>query len=112
MEELIQVTTTAESKEEALKIAREVVAQRLAACAQVVGPISSVYWWEGSLQEASEWLCTMKTVRILFEPLRDAIKKLQTYSVPEIVATGVCEADSEYAKWVKEETKKPQSNRP
>lgn len=61
MAEFISVQTTFNSKEGAQKIAEAIVRRRLAACAQVSGPITSTYWWEGKLEQSEEWVCTAKT---------------------------------------------------
>ena len=56
MSKYLQVITTAERREDVERIARTVVEERLAACAQILGPISSVYWWKGAVEEAEEWI--------------------------------------------------------
>ena len=61
MAECISVQTTMNSKEGAQKIAEAIVRRRLAACAQVSGPITSTYRWEGELEQSEEWVCTAKT---------------------------------------------------
>ena len=61
MDEFIQVVTTVGSEEDARRIARELVEERLAACVQVVGPVSSTYWWEGVVETETEWLCLIKS---------------------------------------------------
>ncbi len=63
MENAIQIITTTDSKAAAERIARELVEQRLAACVQIGGPITSVYRWQGKMETAEEWTCTIKTVR-------------------------------------------------
>src|SRR5713226_1179769 len=63
---IIQVYTAIDSKEAAQKIALAIVSQRLAACCWVSGPITSTYWWEGKVEQAEEWVCTMKTRKALF----------------------------------------------
>jgi periplasmic divalent cation tolerance protein len=105
MEEFIQVTTAAGSRKEAEKIAEAIVAARLAACAQVIGPVSSVYWWEKRVEKAEEWLCLMKTRRDLFGALSDEIRKLHSYSVPEIIATPIIEGQPDYLRWLADETR-------
>ena len=57
----IQVMTTVNNQADADTIAGAAVSERLAACVQVIGPISSTYWWQGSLESADEWLCLIKT---------------------------------------------------
>ena len=56
----LQVQTTTDSRAEAVELARAAVELRLAACAQVSGPVASTYWWEDSVERAEEWLLTLK----------------------------------------------------
>ena len=67
MSEYIQVATTTDSKQQAEQIAQTLVEQRLAACVQIAGPIQSVYRWQGNIEQAEEWHCTIKTRRSNFE---------------------------------------------
>ncbi len=103
MTEYIQIFTTTENKEDAEKIAKEVVEKRLAACAQVLGPIESTYWWEGEVEKAKEWLCIMKSRNDLFEKLEAAIKKIHPYDVPEILAVPVIAGNKSYLEWLDRE---------
>ncbi|WP_308441841.1 divalent-cation tolerance protein CutA [Microbispora siamensis] len=66
------------------------MARRLAACAQVVAPISSTYWWAGEVQQAEEWLLLMKTTADRFEDLAACVRELHSYEVPEIVRFRSC----------------------
>ena len=87
MAEFITVHTTIDSKEGAQKIAETIVGKHLAACAQVSGPITSTYWWQGKLEQAEEWICTMKTRKDIYHDLEQAIRECHTYDTPEIVGT-------------------------
>ena len=89
MAEYIQVVTTTTRKAEAQAIARAMVERRLAACAQVLGPVTSTYWWEGKLETNHEWQCWIKTRRDLYEQIEQAIRQLHSYAVPEILAIPV-----------------------
>ena len=103
MGEYIQVFTTAESKEDAQRIARTVVEARLAACAQVVGPIESTYWWQGAVETSGEWLCVIKSKREAYEQLEQAILGVHPYEVPEILAVPVVAGSQSYLAWLDEE---------
>jgi periplasmic divalent cation tolerance protein len=105
MTDCIQVTTTTSKEEEARALGRAIVEKRLAACAQVLGPITSVYWWKGKLEEAREWLCVFKTREPLFEALEREIRRDHPYEVPEIVAIPVADGSRDYLEWVRSETK-------
>ncbi len=100
MKEYIQVMTTTETEEEARRIARALVERRLAGCVQVLGPITSTYWWEGEIETAQEWLCLIKSRRDLYPELETAIRELHTYEVPEILALPVVEGDRRYLEWL------------
>ena len=107
MMELIQVVTTAGSRDEAGAIARGLVERRLAACVQISGPISSTYWWQDQIESSEEWLCTVKTQRALYEHVEATIRQLHSYDEPEILATAVVAASRGYADWLSQETRLP-----
>ena len=100
----IQVFTTVEKRRDADRMASVVVNQRVAACAQVVGPMRSTYWWKGRVEEAEEWLLMMKTRRGLFSSLEKEIKALHPYEVPEIIALPIVAGSAPYLEWIQAET--------
>jgi len=100
--EYIQVMTTIDEREAAENIAHTLVSKRLAACVQVVGPISSTYWWQNKVEHTEEWLCIIKTKRSLYKKLEATIKQLHTYEVPEILAIPVADGYEGYIKWLEE----------
>ena len=102
----IQVSTTVEKKEDADRIAKILVETRVAACVQVIGPIRSTYWWKGKVEEASEWLCVMKTREELYSDLEASLKAVHPYEVPESVAVPLTKGSEGYLRWIEEETKK------
>jgi periplasmic divalent cation tolerance protein len=104
MTEYIQIFTTTASKEDAQKIARKLVEKRLAACAQVVGPISSTYRWKGKIAEEEEWLCMIKSRSSLYEELDRTIKGIHPYEEPEIVVLSIDGGSQGYLEWLKRET--------
>ena len=103
MTEYIQIYTTTENKDDARIIAETVVKKRLAACAQVVGAITSTYWWEGAIEEAEEWLCIMKSRKDLYGKLEEAILDVHSYDVPEIVAVPIVSGSQSYLQWLNKE---------
>ncbi|MHC4176414.1 MAG: divalent-cation tolerance protein CutA [Planctomycetota bacterium] len=105
MAEYIQVVTTTEHEEEAQAIARALVDQRLAACVQVLGPITSTYRWEGKLETSREWQCWAKSRRELFEQIEGAIRRLHPYQVPEILAVEILAGSRSYLAWLDEEVR-------
>ena len=104
MKEYIQVFTTVEKREDAERIASSVVNKRVAACAQVIGPIRSTYWWKGKVEQAEEWLLMMKTREALFSVLEKEIKAIHPYEVPEIIALPIVAGSQSYLKWIEGET--------
>jgi len=102
--EFIVVFVTCASEDEALKIANTLVEERLAACANLVSPIRSIYRWEGKTWDEKEWLLIIKTQKMRFEELEKKVKSLHSYSVPEIVALPIAEGSSPYLNWLKEMT--------
>jgi len=98
------IFTTAGSQEEAVKIAHSLVERRLAACVNIVPRIESVYRWQGKVESATEWLLLIKTQAKLFEGVRDAVKELHSYDLPECVMLEVSDGSQEYLDWIAENT--------
>lgn len=103
MTEYLQISTTTASKEDAARISSVIVEKRLAACAQVIGPITSTYWWKDKIEEEEEWLCIMKSTNDRYNELEKTIKDLHPYEVPEIVAVPIVAGSQEYLEWLKKE---------
>lgn len=106
MGKFIQVLTSAGTKEDAQKIAQSVVEKRLAGCAQVIGPITSTYRWDGKLETAEEWLCIIKSRNDLYKELEKAIQQIHPYKVPEILSIPVLEGSKSYLGWLDGELRK------
>jgi periplasmic divalent cation tolerance protein len=103
----LQVQTTTDSRAEAVELARAAVEARLAACAQVSGPVASTYWWEGSVERAEEWVLTLKLPAGGYQPLADFITRRHSYDEPEIVALPIVAGAETYLSWIEEETRRP-----
>lgn len=103
MSDVLQIVTTTSSREEGERIARELVARRLAACVQVSGPISSTYRWQGEVETSQEWTCAVKTLRSHYPQVEAAIRELHSYEVPEILALPVAEVSAAYLAWLSAE---------
>ena len=106
MAEYIQIFTTTESRDDAEMISRKVVEKRLAACVQVLGPITSTYWWQDEIETAEEWQCVIKSRQTLYEALEEAILQAHPYDVPEILAIPVTAGYKGYLKWLDGELRK------
>jgi periplasmic divalent cation tolerance protein len=104
--ETIVVYITAPNEEEAAKIAKALVEERLAGCINIVRGIRSIYSWQGRIEDDSEVLMIAKTQRHLFESLKKRVKELHSYTVPEIIAMPVIEGSEDYLNWLKEVTEK------
>ena len=104
MESIITITTTTDNREALEKIGRHLLAGRLIACVQIIGPIRSIYWWQGKMEEADEWLGVMKTRKSLFSRVEAEIRTLHAYEVPEITAAETAHVSRAYAEWVFRET--------
>jgi len=103
MAEHIQVITTVAQREDAERIARTLVEQRLAACVQVIGPVSSTYRWRGAIETAQEWQCWAKSRRDLYDAIEQAIRRIHPYEVPEILAVPVVAGSASYLAWLEGE---------
>lgn len=106
MSEPIVVLVTCGSEEEALKIANSLVADRLAACVNLISPVRSIYRWEEKIWDEREWILFIKTQKQRFEDLEKMVKSLHSYSVPEIIALPILEGASSYLNWLMEMTQK------
>jgi len=103
MTEYIQVLTTVEQKDDAEKIAKTLVEKRIAACVQIIGPMTSYFHWQENLDSAQEFLCLIKSRKDLFAAVERAIKSLHPYEIPEILALPVINGNKEYLDWLREE---------
>ena len=104
MTEYIQVLTTTQTRDDALAIARALVEERLAACVQIVGPITSIYRWQDKIDTAQEWQCRAKSRRELFDRIEKTIRRLHPYQVPEIIAAAIIAGSPDYLAWLDKET--------
>jgi len=104
----IVVLVTCGSAKEARKIARALVEQRIAACANLVtAPVQSIYRWKGKVESAKEFLLIIKTTQSRFAKLTAAVKRLNTYAVPEIIALPIARGATAYLAWISDSVKLP-----
>jgi periplasmic divalent cation tolerance protein len=101
----LQVQTTTDSRAEAMELARVAVESRLAACAQVAGPMTSTYWWDDGVERAEEWLVVLKLPADRYEELAALLTERHSYDEPEIVATPIIRGSASYLTWITEETR-------
>jgi periplasmic divalent cation tolerance protein len=98
----LQITTTLPDRATADLVGARLVEERLAACAQIAGPIASTYRWQGAVESASEWYCHLKTTADRAPALRRRLRELHPYEVPEIVAVPIVDGDPDYLRWIEE----------
>jgi periplasmic divalent cation tolerance protein len=97
------VLTTCGSEDEARKIAHALVERRLAACVNILPKIESVYRWQGKVESAREWLLLIKTSEEKFPAVRDAIRELHSYELPECIALNIEDGSGAYLQWIAEQ---------
>jgi periplasmic divalent cation tolerance protein len=95
---------TAGSRDEALSIGRTVVQERLAACANVLDGMTSIYWWQGALEQAGEAALILKTRAELVERLIARIRELHSYECACVVALPIAAGNPDYLDWIARET--------
>ena len=76
--------------------------ERLAACAQVAGPVTSMFRWEGRVQSPTEWICFLKTSAQCYPAMERRLKSLHSYQTPEVMALPIAYSSPEYAAWILE----------
>ena len=95
------VIMTAPSKEEAVKIVRTLLEERLIACANIIDPVYSLFWWKEKIEDEKEVLVIMKSHQKLFEKLSKRVTEVHSYDVPEILALPIAEGSQSYLDWMK-----------
>jgi periplasmic divalent cation tolerance protein len=101
MTDKILVLVTCGSRKEARKIARALVGKRLAACVSEIGvPAASTYRWRGKVESANEFLLLIKTSKRRFAAVRDAVRQLHSYDLPEIIALPIVAGSRAYLDWI------------
>ncbi len=98
------ILTTAGTQSEAQQIARTLVERRLAACVNISAPIESVYRWKGTVETAQEWMLIIKTTESAADRVRDALRELHSYDLPECVVLSIEGGSAEYLSWIAAET--------
>ena len=100
----VVVFITTAGYDEGRKIADALVAQRKAACVNIVPRVNSIFRWKGKIENAEESLLVVKTRASLFPEVLSAVKEIHSYEVPEIIALPIVEGNPDYLAWLKEET--------
>jgi len=103
MTDKIVVFSTCDSEDQAGRVARALVEQRLAACVNILPGARSIYHWKGQVEDTAEWLLVIKSRRDLMDDLRAAIGKIHSYEVPELLAVPVVDGSESYLAWLDRE---------
>lgn len=98
---------TCSSADEAKHLARTLLEERLIACANISGGVTSMYWWDGAVQEDEEWVLVAKTQRILFEAVSERVRQLHSYETPCVIALPIQQGNPAYLAWLAGETRPP-----
>jgi periplasmic divalent cation tolerance protein len=106
--EAIVVYITAPNEDEAAKIAKTLIEEKLAACVNIVPEIRSIYSWQGKIEDEKEVLMIVKTRLRLFNALKTKVLTMHSYTIPEIIALPIVDGSDEYIKWLKEATTRQQ----
>ncbi|MGW5737146.1 MULTISPECIES: divalent-cation tolerance protein CutA [Streptomyces] len=101
---VLTVLTTTDTAQKAEDLASGAIAARVAACAQINGPVLSVYRWEGAVETAREWQVLFKTAAARYDALEAWLTEAHDYDTPEIIATPVVRGSAAYLEWVEQET--------
>jgi len=95
------VLMTASSREEAVKIVRVLLEERLIACGNIVDSVCSLFWWEGEIEEEREVLVVMKSSEGFFKRLSERVAELHSYDVPEVLALPIVDGSPSYLEWLR-----------
>jgi periplasmic divalent cation tolerance protein len=96
----VQITTTFDVEEACAALARSLVEEGLAACVQVLGPLKSTYWWEGRIEQATEFMCVIKTTTEMGQAVVDFVKGAHPYENPEITVIPIVGGSESYLAWI------------
>lgn len=106
---VMMVYVTAPNHDEALKLAAALVEERLAACANIIDGVTSLYWWQGKVQHELEVSLILKTRAELVEALKRRIGELHSYTVPCVVAWPITAGNETFLDWVRGETQRTET---
>ncbi len=95
---------TCSNVEEAKKIGRKLVEEKLAACINIFPNITSIYWWKGKIEEANETILIVKTKKELKDRVIKEVRKIHSYTLPCIVFFEIKDGLKEFLEWIRQET--------
>ncbi|MFH1823983.1 MAG: divalent-cation tolerance protein CutA [Candidatus Firestonebacteria bacterium] len=100
MKNYIVVFITVSSKKESKKITEYLIKNKLAACVNEIPNISSTYWWKEKIEKSKELLLVIKTKKSVLNKLIKEVKKIHSYSVPEVIALPIIDGNKDYLDWI------------
>lgn len=102
--EFIQINTTSDQKETLQTIGNALIRRRLAACVQIGGPVKSIYRWQGQVESAEEWICSIKTTSENWSAVERVIRDHHNYDEPQIICLPIILGSASYLQWVRTES--------
>ncbi len=101
----IVVMTTTSTKENANQIAQTLLSKKLAGCIQIIGPITSHYYWQDELCQDEEWICLIKSSQDNYQTIESTMQDIHPYEVPEIISLPIVEGSKGYLSWLHQQLK-------
>ncbi len=101
----VSLYITAPTREEAISLARELLAEKLIACANIIDNATSLYWWQGEIEHAKESLLICKSAATLVQAITDKVKAQHFYECPCVVATPIEGGNADYINWLEQQLK-------
>jgi periplasmic divalent cation tolerance protein len=102
--QVLVIMVSVANQKEAIRIGEGMVKAKLAACANIIPGVQSIYRWKGNVVKAREVLLVLKSTKLRYRALEKAIKEIHTYEAPEIIALPVKKGLAQYIEWVRCET--------
>ena len=96
----IVILVTAKDKKEASRIAQGLLEAKLIACANIIGGVQSLFWWDGKIDSSKEVLLVLKTKKSLFKKVAAKVRSLHSYQTPEIIALPMVDGSKDYLNWI------------
>jgi len=97
---LIMIMITSDSEQEAKTIIEKLLKNRLIACGNLIGPISSSFWWKDCIETSKEYLILLKSRKDLFNKIEKEVLRLHSYEVPEMIVFPIIDGSKDYLKWI------------
>jgi len=99
MKEIV-VLITSGSREEAKRLAKVLVEEKLAACVNILPDVESLYWWKDKIESSKEWMLVVKTQGKMVKRVVKRVKEIHSYEVPEVIALPIVEGNRDYLQWI------------